>query len=263
MKIEGQELPAGTYGLHMIPTESDWSVIFSNNSTSWGSFSYDEAEDALRVETIPVESATFEEQLRYGFDSVSDDSATITLHWANLTVPFTAELDTHGLALTKIRNDLRHLPGFNWQGWNSAANYCLQNDINHEEALEWAERSITMNENATNLMTKSGLFRQSGQETEAAAAEDRALGLADEAQTNAIGYNFLLQRNDLDKAIEIFERNVSDHPESWNVYDRLGEALATKGETAMAITNYAKALEMAPEAQQGRIKGVLEGLRDK
>ncbi len=38
--INGQPLPKGVYGLHMIPGETSWVVIFSKNSTSWGSFTY-------------------------------------------------------------------------------------------------------------------------------------------------------------------------------------------------------------------------------
>jgi tetratricopeptide (TPR) repeat protein len=262
VRIEGEDLAAGTYGLHMLPTEEAWTVIFSNNSTSWGSFSYDEAEDALRVDVTPVESSGFEEQLRFGFDGVTNDAAKVTLHWERLSVPFAVEVDTHSLALAKIRNSLRHLPGFNWQGWNSAANYCLQNDVNHEEALQWAERSIGMNENATNLLTKSGLLQQLGRQAESAATEERALEIANEAQVNAIGYTFLFQRNDVEKAIEIFERNVAAHPESWNVYDSLGEAYASKGDTALAINAYSKAHEMAPEEQKARIESVLAGLRE-
>jgi len=47
--IEGKPLEKGTYGLHMIPTENNWSIIFSKNATSWGAFTYDQKEDALRV----------------------------------------------------------------------------------------------------------------------------------------------------------------------------------------------------------------------
>ena len=86
--------------------------------------------------------------------------------------------------------------------------------------------------------------------------------IANEAQVNAIGYTFLFQRNDVEKAIEIVERNVAAHPESWNVYDSLGEAYASKGETALAIKAYSKAHEMAPEAQKARIESVLAGLRE-
>ena len=51
--IEGKPLDRGTYGLHMIPNADEWTVIFSKNSTSWGSFTYDQKEDALRVNVKP------------------------------------------------------------------------------------------------------------------------------------------------------------------------------------------------------------------
>ena len=51
--VGGQKLAAGTYGLHMLPTEKDWTVIFSNMANAWGSFSYDPKEDAARVTVTP------------------------------------------------------------------------------------------------------------------------------------------------------------------------------------------------------------------
>jgi tetratricopeptide (TPR) repeat protein len=262
VKIEGKDLSAGTYGLHMIPTEDKWTVIFSTNSTSWGSFSYDEAEDGLRVEVVPQQSTAFEERLRYGFDEVDDNQAVVALHWEQLVVPFMVEVGTSDLVLQKIRNDLRHLPGFNWQGWNSAAAYCLQNDMNHEEALTWVERSISMSENSTNLFTKAGLLDQLDRTDEAQTLEARALGMASEAQVNALGYTYLFQRNDVEKAIDLFKKNVSDHPDSWNTYDSLGEAYAAQGATALAVEYYSKAFEMAPENQKDRIEGVLRSLEN-
>jgi Protein of unknown function (DUF2911) len=51
--IEGKPLDKGSYGLHTIPSADEWTIIFSKNSTSWGSFTYDEKEDALRVNVKP------------------------------------------------------------------------------------------------------------------------------------------------------------------------------------------------------------------
>ncbi|MFQ5652883.1 MAG: DUF2911 domain-containing protein [bacterium] len=85
--VQGQALEAGTYGLHLIPTEKEWTLIFSHNSTSWGSFSYDKAEDALRVQVTPI-AASHQEWLRYGFDVLTPRSATVFLHWEKLKVPF-------------------------------------------------------------------------------------------------------------------------------------------------------------------------------
>ena len=87
MTIEGKPLPKGTYGLHMIPGENEWTVIFSRNSTSWGSFTYDQAEDAIRV-TVKPQTAEFHEALTYDFDDVTPDSSVVTLRWEKVAVPF-------------------------------------------------------------------------------------------------------------------------------------------------------------------------------
>lgn len=85
--VEGQKLPAGKYGLHMIPSEKDFVVIFSKNNSAWGSFSYNQEEDALRVTVVPVK-AEHQESLTFGFDSPSESSTTAFLHWEKLKVPF-------------------------------------------------------------------------------------------------------------------------------------------------------------------------------
>lgn len=259
-KVEGKDLPAGTYGLHMIPTEDAWTVIFSNNSTSWGSFTYDQAEDALRV-TVRPEKAPFAEQLAYGFEDVTNTGAVAVLHWEEIKVPFEITFDTNALAIAEIRRQLRHLPQFAWQGWLSAAGYLVGNDIEHEQALEWVDRSITMNRNGQNLGLKFRLLQQLERGEEAKAVLAEALAVSDEAQTNQIGYT-LMFAGDVDTAIEVFQKNVDQYPASWNVYDSLGEAYATKGDPARARELYQKALSMAPEDQHPRIEGVLNGLAE-
>ncbi|MGA2586875.1 MAG: DUF2911 domain-containing protein [Candidatus Aminicenantales bacterium] len=89
--IEGNKLAAGKYGIHMIPSEKDWIIIFSKNSGSWGSFSYSQEEDALRVTVTPVK-APHEEWLTYGFGDLAGGSATAYLHWEQLKIPFKIKL---------------------------------------------------------------------------------------------------------------------------------------------------------------------------
>jgi len=85
--VEGKDLKAGKYGLHMIPGEKEWVVIFSKTSDSWGSYSYDEANDALRVTVKPLD-APHQEWLTYGFDDLAGTSGTAYLHWEMVKVPF-------------------------------------------------------------------------------------------------------------------------------------------------------------------------------
>ena len=91
VKIGGSTLPPGKYSIHMIPSKSDWIIIFNKNNNQWGSFNYDESEDALRVTVTPVEAA-FQELLTYNFGNITDNSVVAFLHWEKLKVPFQIKL---------------------------------------------------------------------------------------------------------------------------------------------------------------------------
>ncbi len=89
--VEGQKLPAGKYGLHFIPSEKEWTIIFSKKNAEWGSYSYNEAEDALRVKVKSVE-ACHQEWLQYSFQDLDGNSAVICLRWEKLKVPIKIKL---------------------------------------------------------------------------------------------------------------------------------------------------------------------------
>ena len=89
--IEGNALPAGKYGTHMIPSEKNWVIIFSKNNSAWGSYAYNQEEDALRITVTPVK-APHQEWMLFGFDDLAGTSATAFLHWEELKVPFKIEL---------------------------------------------------------------------------------------------------------------------------------------------------------------------------
>src|SRR6202048_4784147 len=129
VSVEGHALPAGAYGLHMIPTADQWTIIFSKNSTSWGSFSYDEKEDALRV-TTKAQPAEFEETLAYTFEDVKPDSTAVTLRWAKVAVPFHVSVDVNAIVLRSIQNQLRSVGGVTWAGYDEAALWLLGTNTN-------------------------------------------------------------------------------------------------------------------------------------
>ncbi len=260
VRVGGQELPAGRYGLHMIPTASEWTVILSKQASAWGSFSYEPKEDAARLTAVPVE-APFQEALEYTFDQPGRGSVVAALRWEKLALPFTIETDYKQVVVDSLRQQLRGLGRFFWQPWTQAAAWCAANDVNLAEAAEWAQSSIAINENFTNLRLKATLLEKLGDATNAAELRRRSLELAAEPDINAYGYQ-LLGEGKVDSAIVIFRKNVKDYPKSWNTYDSLGEAFAKKGDKRRAIEQYTKAREMTKDpAQQRRIAGILAGLR--
>ncbi len=255
----GKAVPAGTYGVHMLPAAGEWAVVLSSQAHAWGSFSYDAKEDVVRV-TVKPEPADFVERLSYTFDDPTNDTSALALRWEKLRVAVPLTVDTKAVALASIRDQLRGLPRFSWQGWNQAAAWCARNDITTDEALAWADRSIAMQKTFANLRTKATLVEKKGDAKAAAALRAEALPLATEIDVNLLGYQ-LLGDGKTAEAIEYFRKNTKDHPQSWNVWDSLAEALGKAGDKKGSRENFEKALAMAPENQKKRIAEEIEHLR--
>ena len=254
--VGGKAIPAGTYGLHMLPTEKDWTVIFSSVSSAWGSFSYDEKEDVARV-TVTPKPAPFEERLEYRFENPTETSVDVEMAWDKLAVSFPVTVDTNAVVMASLQSQLRGLPRFGWQAWNTAANWALTHDQNLGQALQWADQSVNTQTNFTNLRTKAAILEKQGDAKQAEELRAQAMKIATEADINQYGYQLLGQKK-YDEAIAVFRKNIKDYPNSWNVYDSLGEALAAKGDKKASIENYRKALSMTTDpTQKKRIEGVL------
>ncbi len=256
--VEGKPLAAGTYGFQAIPTEDEWTLIFSRDTTAWGSYSYDESRDALRVQVTP-ESAPFREQMLFTFDDVADGAATITLRWEELAVPFRVETDLHGQTLASIRNQLRGAARFNWLGWNQAAGWALAQEVALEEALGWADTSIQNERRFENLSTKAQILAKLGRGGESDEVMAQALEIASPLQLHGYGRQLLAQDR-VDEAVAIFERNAARHPDAWFVDVGLARGLAARGESERAAEHMRKAHENAPEAQKAYIQGLVEQL---
>ena len=178
--INGQALPAGRYGFHMIPGKTDWTLIFSKDNDKWGSFSYDEKKDALRVKVKP-EKGEMHETLTYDFEDVTARTAKIALRWERISVPFTADIgDIHGRVLAAFRDAIRDRKPDDYRPLNGAANYVrtFKLKANFDEALGWIDTSIKAKETPGNLNLKAGLLAEMGRFDEAAALGEKALALA-------------------------------------------------------------------------------------
>jgi hypothetical protein len=84
VKIEGQTLAAGTYGLFTIPGATEWTIIFNKTAKQWGSYEYKAADDVLRVKVKPKTVATPAEQ----FTITADKSGKVALLWGKTEAAF-------------------------------------------------------------------------------------------------------------------------------------------------------------------------------
>ena len=261
VSIEGKPLPAGTYGLHTLPTAGDWTIIFSKNSTSWGSFSYDEKEDALRV-TVKPQPSDMQEALVYTFDDVKPDSTTINLRWEKLAVPFRVSIGVNDIVYRSIKNQLRNTGGFTWAGYDEAGNYLLDNNFKLDEALKFEDTSIQNEERFDNLLTKSQILAAMGKKPEAGALQARAYEAASGLQLHSYGRGLqFLKRQD--EAFAIFNINVKKHPNEWYTHGEIARMASAKGDFPTAVKEMNLALASAPDQAKPQIKGLVARLEKK
>ncbi len=252
VKVQGQPLPAGSYGLHFIPGREEWTVVFSRNSTSWGSFFYDAKEDALRVTAKP-EASEHHEWLTYEFTDRQPAKATVAMKWEKLALPLAITVDDiQQLYLAKIRQELRTNVGFAWQNWVAATQYCLQNKINLEEAARWARHATDPTqigqENFVTLSNLAQALAAVGQAAEAKETMDRALNHRTAGPVEIHGYGRqLLGQGKAAEAMQVFELNARRFDGAWPTEVGLMRGHAALGHDKEALEHGRKALAQAPD----------------
>ena len=259
--VEGKPLAAGTYGLHTIPDKDQWTIIFSKNATSWGSFSYDEKEDALRVNVKPHTGEAFE-ALTYTFDNVKPDSAMATLRWEKLAVPFQVSVDVKAVVLRSIKNELRSVGGFTWAGYDEAANWCLDNNYNLEEALKWEDTSIQNEARFENWETKSRIYTAMGRKEDG----DKVLATAFEKATAIQLYVYArgLQRTgNVKRAFELYPQVPKKDPNHWVSHLALARIDSNKGDFPAAAKEMTQAISTGPEQNKAFLEPLLKRLEAK
>src|SRR5713226_2557736 len=256
--VEGKPLAAGTYGLHAIPDKDQWTIIFSKNSTSWGSFSYDEKEDALRVSVKP-QAADFREALTYTFEEVKPDSAAATLRWEKLAVPFHISVEVKAVVLKSIKNELRSVGGFTWAGYNEAAQWCLDNNYNLEEALKWEDTSIQNEEHFENWETKSRILEVMGRKEESAKALATALEKASAIQLYTYARGLQRQGN-AKRAFELYPQVPKKDANHWISHLAVARISSNTGDFPTAAKEMTMAISGAPDATKPFLQPLLKRL---
>jgi hypothetical protein len=261
VSVEGKSLAAGTYGLHAIPDKDQWTIIFSKNSTSWGSFSYDEKEDALRVNVKP-HAAEPSEVLTYAFEEIKPDSAAATLRWEKLAVPFHVSVDVKAVVLRSVKNELRSVGGFTWIGYDEAAQWCLDNNYNLEEALKWEDTSIQNEDRFENWESKSRILEAMGRKEESAKALSTAFGKANAIQlyTYARG----LQRSgNAKRAFELYPQVPKKDANHWTSHLALARLSSNTGDFTTAAKEMTMAISGAPDTTKPFLQPLLKRLEAK
>jgi Protein of unknown function (DUF2911) len=263
VKIEGKDLAAGKYGLFMAMSAGESILIFSKKNTAWGSYFYKPEEDALRVtvKTMPITEGV--ERLKYEFFDQTDNSTTIALMWEKLKIPFKIETDLVKNQIASFRNELIGGKSEEWKVYAQAANYCVENNTNLPEALEWANLSISApyvgEKNFQTLSCLANVLTKLGRITDADLAMKQALPMGKMAELHQYGRSLLAQKRGKE-AFEVFKMNHDKNPEEFTTLMGMARGYS-------AIGDYKKALEFAqktlPKAPDDNAKTTLTTMIEK
>ena len=244
-KIEGQLVPAGSYGLFfVINPDNSGEIVLSKEYQSWGSYFYEQKTDQLRAK-IQVRDVPHTESLTYDFINLKKNGAELVLNWEKKQFPVKIEFAVDDIVMANAAQELKGFTGFNPNGRISAANYALTNKVNQEQAIGWIDQVLVNNKTFQSMNIKAGLLKQTGKTAEADKLMTDAMAIATEAELNAYGYQ-LIAEGSQDKAIEVLVLNTQRFPKSANAWDSLGEAYALKGDKPNAIKHFKKSLSLNP-----------------
>jgi len=267
VKVEGEKLKAGTYGLHMaVEEDKSATIIFSNKSTAWGSYFYDESDDALRVKVTTNEIAPTN-LLTYHFTDIDSKSAVMALDWEKKRIPIKFEFDTPEIVYANLKNELESNPGFTLNSWTAAANYLASNNIHLEEALNWANNAVSgqfySEKNFTTLSTKATVLQTMGKVEEANEVMEEALALPSAVVGNYYNYGRALLAQDNDsRALRIFKEAHERWPNDWLAHHGLARGYSATGDYKNALKHEEQAYANAPETSKQFLEGYMQSLKE-
>lgn len=259
--VEGKPLAAGTYGLHMLPGQNEWTIIFSKVASAWGSFTYDQKEDALRVAVKPQPSE-MHEALTYDFDDVKPNATTIALRWEKLAVPFKVEVNTPEVVQQSLHKQLRGLAQYTWEGWDDAGNYLTDHKGNLEDALNYENRSIQVEDRFENQITRARILDELNRKQEATAAREKAISLATAIQLHTYGRQLQTQGKQ-QEALDLFRANVKKYPNHWIAHNDASRLAVAEGNFPTAVKEMQLSLAGAPDQVKPQLEALIKRLQDK
>ena len=266
VKIEGQTLPAGKYGFFIAYDPTEPTLIFSKNSGSWGSYYYDEKEDALRVKVKSQATDKSTEWLKYEFLNQTEDAATIALSWDKLMIPFRIETDYVNDQLASFRNELRTEKGFIWQSWQQAAAWCLQRNVNLPQALQWADSATSTGFGGDKSFgawsTKAQILDKLGRGAEAADIMKKSMAFASMNDIHQYGRRLLQQKKNKE-ALDVFKTNYDKNPNQFTTLVGLTRGYSANGDYKTALKYAQQAMPLAPDSNnKSSVQTMIDKLKE-
>jgi tetratricopeptide (TPR) repeat protein len=252
--IEGKPLAAGKYGFFIAMGPEKATLVFSKDDNAWGSFYYNSGSDVLRVEVPVIKTADNVEWLKYDFGAETDSSAVASLQWEKIKIPFMIAVDLKKTQVDAYRYAFNSGSFYEyWQNMQQAAEFCLVNNVNIDEGLGWADRSIHTyfgEANFRTLSTYAGLLDKVGRVHEADSVMKVAFpkGSIDDIYTYASN---LLRMKKNQAAFNAYKINYDKAPGTWLTSFGLAKGYAGLGDKTSALKYADKSLELLHDENLG------------
>ena len=264
VKIEGKDLPAGSYGFFIALGEDESTLIFSKIFTSWGSFYYDPAEDALRVTVKNQKLGHSIEWLKYEFINQADSTVTIAMSWEKRMISFTVSVERKALQIAAFKNDFRTTRPY--YDFIQAANWCIENNYDLEQALTWIDRGtyfrIMGEKNFRTLSTKAAVLMKMSRVDEAKKVMQEALPMGTMLEVHFYGRE-LINIKEIDEAFKVFKQNFEKYPNEYTTSVGMGRVYSAKGDYKKALQYMKTALAKAPDDRNKlSVEGMITRLQE-
>lgn len=187
VKLNGHDVPAGTYGLFTIPGPDEWTIIINKGSAQWGAYQYDEKADVLRFTVNPVPISAHIETFTIEFNHIQDESAYLELVWDQTVVPIKLEVDLSSKLVPQIEaamaSDAKQKPYY------QAAMYYFDHNLDLKKASQWIDAAVADHETYYTVHLKAQILAKLGDKDGAIAAAKHSSELA--VKANETGYTKL------------------------------------------------------------------------
>lgn len=256
VKINGKPLSAGTYGFFIALYPDSCTLIFNKNTKGWGAYFYNQELDVLRVKTLQQKNQTIsKEWLDYTFTNLSDHTLEVALVWERWKIPFLVEVDLLNTTLGSIRSQLSGAMGFDPPSLEAAAAWCLRNNTNFDQALQWINIVTDPNlggiKTFAAISTKAGLLAKTGKQAEADKIMQESLELANALELHAYARR-LVTENKINEAMLVFEKNYTKHNGAWPTKAGMMRGYSAKGDLKNALKFAKLAVLDAPNEENKR-----------
>jgi len=249
--INGQKLPAGKYAFFIEVQEDRSVLIFNKNDKAWGSYFYNKDLDVLHVPTVQKKNLPqLQERLLYDFSDQTDSSVDINLAWERWSFPIHIAVDLKQTVLASIREQMSGAIGFDPASLEAAAQWCVANDTNYEQALTWINSAVDPQLGGRSsfnaLQTKAALLTKLGKQPQEDSIMKTAVDNASVIELHQYGRR-LMSENKLPEAMVVFQKNYTKNKGAWPTNAGMMRIYAATGDYKKALEYAKAALAQAPD----------------